>query len=123
YASLAIAGEVIGPTANGYDGAFLDNVELSLTKQKLQVSNADGIVQEFDNDEDYQATWRDYLQQIRVRVGPAGVIWASSVSDPNRPGLWAGYLTMLDGVMSPAFATGYEPLSVDEWNVNIGQAA
>lgn len=123
YASQAIAGDIIGPTSNGYDGAFLDNVELSLTKQKLQVSNADGIVQEFDNDEDYQAAWRDYLRQIRVRVGSGTLIWVAFVSDPNRPGIWAGYLNNVDGVMSPAFATGYDPLSVEKWNVNVSQAA
>ncbi len=122
YASQAIAAEIVGPQAAGYDGAFLDNVELSLTRLTEQVVNADGRVREFLADDDYRAAWRGYLEQIRVGAGAGSQIWASLVSDPNQGAYWSDYLVYLDGVMSPAFATGYDPLSVAAWENNIEQA-
>ncbi len=122
YASQAIAAEIVGPQAAGYDGAFLDNVELSLTRLIEQVVNADGRVREFLADDDYRAAWRGYLEQIRVGAGAGSQIWASLVSDPNQGAYWSDYLVYLDGVMSPAFATGYDPLSVAAWENNIEQA-
>jgi hypothetical protein len=122
YASQAIAGEIVGPQAAGYDGAFLDNVELSLTRLTEQVVNAGGSVSEFPSDDEYRAAWSGYLEQIRAGAGAGSQIWASLVSDPNQGAYWSGYLAYLDGVMSPAFATGYDPLSVADWENNIEQA-
>ena len=122
YASQAIARDIVGPNAAGFDGAFLDNVELSLTRLVEQVSNADGIVREYPRHSDYHVAWDGYLEQIRARAGPGSRIWASLVSDPNRGTLWSSYLAHLDGVMSPAFATGYDPLSENAWENNLSQA-
>lgn len=123
FASQAIASEIVGPKANGYDGLFLDNVELSLTRLTDQVDNADGVVREFKQDSDYRAAWEDYLRQIRARVGESSQLWANLVSDTNAGTTWPGYLAHLDGAMSPAFATGYDPLPAEKWENNLDQAA
>ncbi len=122
YASHAIAREIVGPSALGFDGAFLDNVELSLTRLVEQAANADGAVHEYEVENDYRDAWTGYLQNVRVRVGSSLSIWANFVSDPNYGSLWSQYLAHLDGVMSPAFATGYEPLTAAKWENNLSQA-
>jgi hypothetical protein len=122
YASQRIVSQLIGPTSPGYDGIFLDNVELSLTRLTTLAANADGTVAEFDTDDDFRAAWHGYLDLIRARGGPSATIWASLVSDPNRGDYWTDYVRYLDGVMSPAFATGYDPLTVDAWENNLTQA-
>ena len=101
---------------------LLDNVELSLTRLQTQAQNADGVVREYERDDDYRAAWSEYLGQIRFRVGDDVPLWADLVSDPNTGAKWANYVSHLDGVMSPAFATGYEPLTVSEWQNNLSQA-
>jgi hypothetical protein len=122
FASQRIARDIIGPDALGYDGLLLDNVELSLKKLTDQVENRDGTVLEFANDADYQTAWATYLGQIRASAGPETQLWANMVSDLNIGSTWALYLTYLDGAMSPAFATGYDGLTVAEWENNVGQA-
>lgn len=122
FASQQIARDVVGPTARGFDGLLLDNVELSLTRLRTQAWNSDGVVKEYTSDDAYQAAWSDYLRQIRVRVGSDIPVWASLVSDPNTGATWSRYLPQLDGVLSPAFATGYDPLTVAEWQNNLSQA-
>jgi hypothetical protein len=49
-------------------------------------------------------------------------LWGNLVSDTNDGDSWDPYLPHLDGVMSPAFATGYHGLSVGKWLNNIRQA-
>jgi hypothetical protein len=122
FASQQIARDVVGPNARGFDGILLDNVELSLTRLKTQAQNADGLVHEYVTDESYRTAWGGYLRQVRARVGEDVPLWASLVSDPNSGATWARYVPHLDGVMSPAFATGYEPLTASEWQDNVNQA-
>ena len=123
FASIAIANEVVGPEAHGYDGAFLDNVELSLTRLVEQADNSDGVVQEYSQDDVYREAWSVYLRHVRARVGQSVPVWANLVSDPNSGSTWDSYLLHLDGVMSPAFATGYDPLSTSKWQNNLDEAA
>lgn len=123
FASIAIANEVVGPESHGYDGAFLDNVELSLTRLLEQAENSDGVVREYADDDVYRDAWSIYLRHVRARVGDDVPVWANLVSDPNSGTTWASYLPHLDGVMSPAFATGYDPLTVTKWENNLNEAA
>jgi len=122
YASQRVVEQLIGPQSSGYDGILLDNVDLSMTRLTDLAANADGEVQEYPSEEDYRRAWRDYLALIRARGGDAAVIWATFASDPNRGSYWSEYLPFIDGVLSPAFATGYRPLTVAGWENNLAQA-
>jgi hypothetical protein len=113
--------DLIGPEALGFDGVFLDNVELSLSKVADQMRNSDGEVQGFTSNSEYRAAWISYLEELSVHLRPHGPLWANLVADPNDGRNWAPYLEHLDGAMMPSFATGYRGLSPARWNNNLVQ--
>ena len=106
----------------GYDGIFLDNVELNLYKDQQQLSNSDGATLEYASDDEYRAAWRDWLAYMRRGLGTTVPLWANMISTQNQPDAWNEYLPYLDGGMNEAFATGYHTLSPQEYANDLIQA-
>lgn len=108
-------------TSLGFDGIFLDNVNLTMYKTRYQLSNSDGTIKEFGSDSAYRAAWTGYLSQLSGGLRSTGALWGNMVSDPNTGSSWDDYLQHLDGGMFEAFATGYDGLSSTRWNNNLRQ--
>ena len=106
----------------GYDGIFFDNVELNLYKDQHQLSNSDGVVQEYSSDADYRAAWSGWLAEMRKGLGTTVPLWANLINGSNRADEWNEYLPYLDGGMNEAFATGYRTLSPEEYVNDLQQA-
>lgn len=113
--------DVSGETALGYDGIFLDNVEVSPVRVQTQMDNSDGTVAELPTAREFSDAWASYLSALSTGLREHGQVWASMVADSNDGDSWEAYLPSLDGVMSPAFATGYDGLSVGKWMNGIQQ--
>lgn len=109
--------------ALGYDGFFLDNVELALDNSQNDLKISDGIVQEFDTQAEFKRAWRDWLKYMREGLGPDVPLWANLVEGNHEPDEWNDYLPYLDGVMNEAFVTGYRAsLSREQQNNDLKQA-
>ncbi|MEZ4524010.1 MAG: putative glycoside hydrolase, partial [Thermomicrobiales bacterium] len=109
---------------NGFDGFFLDNVSLSITKVQKQLNNSDYVVKEFSSDSSYRSAWTGYLSYLSGKLRTNGhVVWANLIADPNEGDSWDAYLSYLDGGMNEAWATGYgsSGLDVDKWENNLVQ--
>jgi hypothetical protein len=106
----------------GYNGIFLDNVELSWVKSAQQLDNSDGIIREFSSDSAFRNAWLGYLSQLSATLRPTGKLWANMVNDPNDGSNWNAYLQYLDGGMFESFAVGYHGLSPQKWDNNLRQA-
>jgi hypothetical protein len=121
FALQQMVNDVRGPDALGFDGIFLDNVELSIAKVAGQMANSDGEVQEFTTNSQYRAAWIAYLTELSANLRPYGLMWANLIADPNDGQSWAPYLEHLDGGMMASFATGYRGLTAARWNNNLTQ--
>ena len=111
--------------ANGFDGIFLDNVSLSITKVQKQLTNSNNVVQEFSSSSSYRSAWTGYLSYLSNRLRTNGnLLWANLIADPNDGTNWDAYMTHLDGGMNEAWATGYSSngLAADKWENNLQQA-
>lgn len=108
-------------TTLGYNGLFLDNVELGLLKKQQQLPDSDGVVKEYSTDTAYINAWVSYLQYLGPILRPHGQIWANFISGFAN---WDPYLANLDGGMFEAFATGFTSngLSVTKWEGMMEQA-
>jgi hypothetical protein len=91
----------------GYDGVFLDNVELTRRKVLRELENSDGTLQEYATDAAYRAAWIDLLAFLRNGLGTSVPLWANMIAESHTPNEWNEYLPYLDGGMNEAFVTGY----------------
>lgn len=116
-------GDSVTP-ALGYDGAFLDNVELSLDKVYRDLHNSDQAVLEFADDEAYRAAWQRFLAEVDHAFRPRWPIWANLIAGGEDHQSWEPYLAYLDGGMNESFATGWPdaPLSAEHWDADLRQA-
>jgi hypothetical protein len=108
--------------ALGYDGIFLDNVELSWNKSRSQLTNSDGVIKEFSSDGAFRNAWVGYLSQLSGGLRSSGKLWANMINDPNDGSNWGPYLQHLDGGMFETWAVGYRGLSPKRWDNNLRQA-
>jgi len=106
----------------GYDGIFLDNVEMSQTKSARQLDNSDGTIKEYASDAAFKDAWLGYLAQLSGTLRPVGKLWANMINDPNSRSSWNPYLNHLDGGMFESFALGYRGMSAQKWDNNLRQA-
>lgn len=113
---------VADATTLGYDGIFLDNLELTLVKAARDCVNSDGVVKEYATDALFRDAWLGYLAMLSVAIRPTGQLWANMINDPNTGTSWNPYLTYLDGGMNESFALGYRGLTPARWDANIKQA-
>lgn len=89
----------------GFNGFFLDNVDLSRAGLLLQPETRSGVA-EFANDAAYRAAEVEYLTALRAAFH--GVpLWANLTHDPNQIGGWRDYLAELDGIMVEDFGLGW----------------
>ncbi|MGH9520008.1 MAG: putative glycoside hydrolase, partial [Terriglobales bacterium] len=95
----------------GYDGFFLDNVDLSRAGLLRQQADRGGVA-EYPSDAALEVAMLGYLRALRKAF--VGVpLWANLTHDPGRIGEWTPYLENLDGIMIEDFALGWrgDPLT------------
>lgn len=110
--------ERIRAGAAGYDGVFLDNIELDWFKLLRQTANSDGAVQEFGSNAEFRQAMVEYLQLFTPLRESGSQVWANLINDPLTGESWNPYLAHLDGVMQENYATGTRGLSVGDWQKN-----
>ncbi len=93
----------------GYDGIFLDNLDINIAKNRW--TNWDGSVQEYPGHENdatpYKNAVRDFLARIKGEIGKP--VWANMIASDHSGSDWDVFLPFLDGGMNEAFAVGYPP--------------
>lgn len=94
----------------GYDGIWLDNLDLDLQRMTTGVTNADGGVQEYTTDAAWQQAMRGWLAGLRAQMGDTP-IWANLVGGGLSAQSWDPYALYLDGAMDESFAVQW----VDNW--------
>ncbi|MDQ3703761.1 MAG: putative glycoside hydrolase [Chloroflexota bacterium] len=94
----------------GYDGVWLDNVDLDLDRPRTDVENADGQVREFANDAEWRAGMARWLAGVRGKVGE-WPMWANIVGGGTAADSWDSYAPYLDGAMDESFSVRW----IDEW--------
>lgn len=90
----------------GFDGYFLDNVDLSRAGLLLNTQDPGGV-KEYSNDASYRAAVIGYLAAIH-RALPRVPLWANLIHGDYRAGEWTAYLPYLNGVMVEDFALGWK---------------
>lgn len=95
----------------GVHGLFLDNVEISSYKLNRQYRNSDGVTREYRDEAQFQACWSGFLAALAPLRANGGQLWGNLVCDPSQVNAWDAYLPHLDGVLSEAMFTGYQPLT------------
>lgn len=107
-------------TVPGYTGIHLDNIDLNLNKPKRSLDNSDGTIKEYSSDDAYRNAIAGYLGYLKEMDG---TLWINVLNDRLNGSDWDLYLPKVDGVMHEAWATGYQPLSVSQWEASLKQAA
>lgn len=105
YAATGIRQQV---EQGAYDGAFLDNVDLSLTRATETAENADGQVAEYQTEEAYRVAVAGFLASVRQATGGRVPLWANLTDGQDRADDWDAYLPRLDGVMEEFFAARWD---------------
>jgi hypothetical protein len=116
----AFALERMQDARRGYDGLFLDNIELDVYKLQRQYRNSDGVVREFATNDAFRAAIAGYLQSL-APLREDGLLEANVINDPLTGTAWDAYLPFLDGALQEAWATGYDPLTPARWERNLRQ--
>lgn len=94
----------------GYDGIWLDNVDLTLDRAYNEAQNGDGAVQEFAGDGEWRAAMAQYLAGIRAKLGNYP-LWANIVGGDITADSWDVYAPYLDGAMDESFGVRW----LDNW--------
>lgn len=121
YARQFIASDLLGDATQakvGFDGIFLDNIPLQLTKLLSSVTNSDGGVQEFADQKVYQAAVVEYLSYLGAVLRQGGPLYANLI-DGNVPiDTYLRFTAQLDGYMNESWATGWaeSELNPSRWN-------
>lgn len=89
----------------GFDGFFLDNVDLSRGRLLQQEDDRGGLA-EYATGAAFRHAEAGYLAALRAAF-PGVPLWANLTHDPNTVGDWSPYLRYLDGVMVEDFALGW----------------
>ncbi|HKP53924.1 MAG TPA: putative glycoside hydrolase [Chloroflexia bacterium] len=97
----------------GYDGLWLDNLDLDLGRTTREAKNSDGRVREFASDNAWRDAMAGWLAGLRERLGDWPV-WANMVGGQLGPGAWDAYAPYLDGAMDESFAVRW----LDGWRTD-----
>lgn len=108
----------------GYDGVWLDNLDLDLDRARSGVKNSDGQVREHADDAEWRASTRRWLEGVRSRVGD-WPIWANLVGGELAADSWDPYAPYLDGAMDESFSVRWLEgwRRVDEWREEVERAS
>ena len=106
----------------GYDGFFFDNVELGSRTSQDELRNSDGRIREFEDEAEFRAAWRGWLEYMRDGLGPGVPLWGNMVAGRHKSDEWNEYLPFLDGGMNESFATGYRGLTREQQTNDLEQA-
>lgn len=94
-----------------YDGIWLDNVDLDLSRSWREVTNSDGTVKEYENDEQWREAVKGALSGLRQELGTDYPIWANLVGGGLGATSWDPYAPYLDGAMDESFSVRW----IDQW--------
>jgi len=94
-----------------YDGIWLDNVDLDLSRALSGVTNSDGGVKEYGTQEQWQQAVEGWLAGLRAAVGDNYPVWANLVGGGLGATSWDPYAPYLDGAMDESFAVNW----IDKW--------
>ncbi|MFA9566413.1 MAG: putative glycoside hydrolase [Acidimicrobiales bacterium] len=107
--------------AHGWDGVFLDNVELSLTKRQRE-----GLVPAaHPTDQAWQNAMVSFLGHIRSVLGAHGkTVWGNGIEWSGGQSVLDRYAGQLDGMMAESFGTDWHgrPRLGSAWEKEIGRA-
>ena len=107
-------------TAHGWDGVFLDNVELSLTKRQRE-----GLVPAaHPTDQAWQNAMVSFLGHVRSVLGARGqMVWGNAIEWNGGQAVLDRYAGQLDGMMSESFGTDWHgrPRLGSSWEKEIGR--
>ena len=108
----------------GYDGVWLDNLDLDLARPQRDVQNDDGEVREFAGDAEWQAATQSWLRGVREAVGDWPV-WANLVGGGLGASSWDAYAPYLDGAMDESFSVSWLEnwRSPDQWRGQLERAS
>src|SRR4051794_15552863 len=90
----------------GYDGIFLDNLDVQPYREGHRMENGDGTMQEYD-DESYRQALVQMLQAIRPHLKKP--LWANMVGTNNDGNDWDIFMPYLDGAMNEAYGVDWMP--------------
>lgn len=94
----------------GYDGVWLDNLDVDLERGLHEEKNSDGQVQEYADTAAWQTGMRSWLAGARAQLG-SWPIWANLVGGPLEATAWDAYAPYLDGALEESFAVRW----LDGW--------
>ncbi len=90
-------------TSWGYDGIWLDNLDLDRDRALQGVTNSDGGLREYATTAAWQTAVAGWLAQVREALGPTP-LWANLVGGDLAQRGWDAYAPYLDGAMEESFA-------------------
>ena len=107
----------------GYDGLWLDNLDLDLGRTTREAKNSDGRVLEYPDDAAWREAMAGWLEGLRERLGDWPV-WANMVGGQLGPGAWDAYAPYLDGAMDESFAVNWLDgwRTEGQWLAQVGRA-
>ena len=95
----------------GYNGLWLDNLDLDRTRSLTAEKNSDGTLKEYASD----AAWREavagWLAGFRPQIGSGYPVWANLVGGGFDATSWDPYAPYLDGAMDESFSVSW----LDGW--------
>ena len=107
----------------GYDGIWLDNVDVDRTRVMSELTNSDGGLREFSDDDAWREAVKGWLAEARQVLGDYP-IWANLVGGGLRADAWDPYAPYLDGAMDESFAVRWIDgwRGSDQWQAQIQRA-
>jgi hypothetical protein len=93
-----------------YDGIWLDNLDLDLSRAWTEDNNSDGTVKEYDTNEQWREAVQGWLAGMRAQLG-SYPMWANLVGGGTGATSWDPYAPYLDGAMDESFSVSW----IDRW--------
>jgi hypothetical protein len=106
----------------GYDGIWLDNLDLDRSRALKESDNSDGQLLEFAGDAEWRAAVVQWLKGVRAAVG-SYPLWANLVYGDNTVNAWDAYAPYLDGAMDESFAAPWleDWRTPAEWDIELSR--
>jgi hypothetical protein len=107
----------------GYDGIWLDNLDLDLDRAYNDGMNSDGMVAEYATQAAWQTAMQGWLSGLRASLGQFP-LWANIVGGGLAVTSWDSYAPYLDGAMDESFGVNwlYGWRDPEEWRSQVARA-